>query len=126
MADKSVEILPESDDVLACVKYTGVIKKDDYKPFFDRLEDNMNKTGRVRVLAVFDENFQGWEMDAAESNFRSVLEYAPDAERIAYVNPPESKIFQMKLSAPMLKGKLKFFNKDSFDQAYEWVKSEDD
>lgn len=122
---KNVTILPESDDVLACVRYSNVITMEDYEPFIAKLKENLARSGKLKILVIYDDNFQGWEMDAADSNFRSILEYAPEASKIAYVNPPENKILQMRLSSPLLKGEIRFFSKDEEAKAFEWIRSDD-
>jgi hypothetical protein len=122
---QTVTILPESDDVFIFVRYSGIISKDDYQPFLQKMRDNLKNSGRLRVLVVY-EDFKGWEMDAADVNFKSILEEAARAEKIAYVNPPPNKIFQMKISSPALNCKIKFFDENAYEEACEWIKNDDD
>jgi hypothetical protein len=125
MTDKSVTILSDSDDILACVLYSDVICKKDYEIFFEKMKQNLENSGRLKVLVVFEENFKGWEIDAAEANFGSYLHFAPKAEKIAYVNPTRHKIFKAKIAEPLIKGEVRFFDRDSYQEALNWVKEDD-
>jgi hypothetical protein len=67
-------------------------------------------------------NHKGWEEDAAELSFDSILRYAVRAKRIAYVDPPPGKIMQVKLFQKQLSGEVRIFDKSALDQAVRWVK----
>ncbi len=119
----TVTLLPETDDVLVCVTYSGIVNLKDFEDvFFSRVRQNFAKTGRVRALLNYDDDYKGWEEEAAAANFLSITEYATRAEKIAYVGPPGEKVFQMRLLKPMV-GETRFFEKDEFEKALEWVKS---
>lgn len=122
MKSSSVEILPESDNVLACVKYSGIVRENDCRIFHLRLESNLSESGRLKILTVFDKTFRGWEIDAAEADLGSMLEYAGKAEKIALVNPPPTTVFQMKVLTPLFGNEVKFFEEGHFAEALEWIK----
>lgn len=118
----NVVILPETSGNVIVATYKGIINKEDYQVFHDLLVEKHEKYGDIKVLVYFDEDFKGWEKDAADLNFRSLSEYVKHITRLAYVNPSPHKMLQMKISAPLVKGELRFFNTEDYYKALKWVK----
>lgn len=118
-----VAILPESDAHTLCVRLTGLVSKEDYaKNFGERLAKIANEQGRFSLCLIYGPDYKGWEPGAAELSFKSIIDYGKKAARLAYVNPPESKILQIKLAKPLFSGDIRFFNTDEEKKALAWVK----
>lgn len=120
--DRTVVILPETDEHTLCVRFTGLIRKEDHKlNLRDRLAAMVEKDGWYSMLIEY-KDFVGWEHDAADISLRSIMDFGKFARRLAYVNPPEKKVMQTKLTAPLFGGEMQFFDEGDFDAALEWVR----
>ena len=61
---------------------------------------------------------------AAAANLDNILRFGKYAPRVAFVNPPQKKILQMKLMPPEIRGKeVRFFNSGQLPEAIAWIKS---
>lgn len=120
----SIDILPESDDRTLCVSFKGLISKAEYESKFVRALDKVvAKNPHFGLLIHYGSDYLGWDRDAADSSFQNILKYAPQARKLAYVNPPESKIFQVKMFASLFGGDIRFFNEADLEKAIQWVKT---
>jgi hypothetical protein len=120
----SIRIYPETDDKTLCVSLHGLISKEDYdKCFFKPLEAFVKKGIKFGLLIHYAEDYKGWTPGAADSSFRSIIDHGKDARKMAYVNPPESKIFQVKMAKPLLGGEVRYFDNDELAEALKWIKS---
>ena len=119
-----IVVLPESDEKTLCVTLKGVVTLDDYKKrFYDRLKTIHEKNGGYNLLINYDESHKGWDKEAAEMSFQSIIDVGKDAKKLAYVNAPDSKMLQVKISRPILGGEIRFFEKDELDKAIKWIKA---
>lgn len=121
---QTVIILKESDDRTLCLKFSGLVTRADHQTYLrHELEKIIARHGEYNLLILHDEDFRGWEPGAAESSLRSIIDFAGQSRRIAYVNPPEKKVLQTKLSQPLFNGEVKMFDRADYDAAVTWVKS---
>jgi hypothetical protein len=121
--NRTVTIHPESRGNVICFELDGFVSQEDHRKFLiDPLRTLIKEHGTYRVIMVYKPGFEGWQPGAAEDNLEIVLECAPVCERAAYVNPPKKKILQMKLSKPMIKFEIRYFETDQFDEALAWIR----
>lgn len=121
----TVTLLPESDEQTLCVSLHGWVTLHDYKTFFDdEVRKRIHTQGFVKLLIMYDADFEGWKEDAAEMNFRSICELAPKTRRTAYINPGEAKIMMMKLAQPIVGGEMRFFTLEELPDALKWIKED--
>jgi len=120
----TIIVMPESDDVTLCLTLTGIITKDDHRRnLYNELDRRIKKFGTFNLLIFFSKDFQGWQEDAAGSSMGSIIEQAKYGRKIAYVNAPEKKVLQTKLSKPLFTGDVRFFNEADLLAATDWVKA---
>ncbi|MGQ0527962.1 MAG: STAS/SEC14 domain-containing protein [Alphaproteobacteria bacterium] len=120
----SIFILPESDERTLCVSFKGLISKVEYENKFEKsLDSVVARNPHFNLLIHYDHGYVGWDRDAADVSFQNILQHAPNARKLAYVNPPESKIFQVKMFSSVFGGEIRFFNDDELDEAIRWVKA---
>lgn len=120
---KSVSLLPESDDVTVCVRLTGLVTTEDYiQNYHNEIKRRAEKYGFFNLLVFYDENFKGWEENAAEQNFKSICELGDKPYKLAYVNPRESKIMLMKLAQPLMRAEIRYYDPGDLDEALRWIK----
>jgi hypothetical protein len=123
-AENRIDVLPQSSHDTVCVTLRGVIGPEDYKKsLFDTLK-NLTENGQTfNLLMNYDISFKGWDREAAEMSFRSIIDYGRKARKLAYVNAPDSKMLQIKMTQPLLGGEVRFFETEELDTAIAWVKS---
>lgn len=120
----NIIILPESDKNALCVSLHGVISLDDYEEYFFKRLDAIVKSGRKFGLLIhYSKDYKGWSKEAADRSFQSIIEHGKHARKLAYVNPPEAKMFQIKMAKPLFGGDIRFFEEKELDQALAWVKT---
>lgn len=122
-ASSCIKILPDSHDDLVIFEYDGYITEKDYKTvLWSLLSETIKKHGALRLVCRFTENYDGWEEGAAQANMQNIMEHVGFVKKIAYVNPPSSKVFQTKLlGSKLFNGEIKYYNLDQFDQAEKWA-----
>lgn len=121
---KTVLILPQSDDDTLCITVRGRVTLDDHTHGLRKqLEERIKRVGYYNLVMFYAPDFAGWEADAAAQSFTSIYELGRYARRIAFVNPPDSKIFQTKISRPLLSGEVEIFRLEDLDNAISWAKA---
>jgi hypothetical protein len=125
MNSRTVQILPETQDNILCVSYSGIVNADDYERVLQpALKAALAASGTFRLLIHYAPGFKGWEPEAAAANFRNINDVNPTAERMAFVNPPERKVLQLSLQKFMWKGQVRLFDQAELDNALGWIKEE--
>lgn len=123
---ESIRVLPETDENTLCVELSGLIKREDHaRNVYARLEEMVKSKGRFNLLVHFTPSYKGWEEDAAALSLQSIVDFGKFAHRLAYINPPEKKIFQNKIMAPLLGGESRYFDEGRKAEAMAWVKGPD-
>ncbi len=116
--------LPESDEDTLCVSVHGVVDVDDYEEHFYQPLDKMVKAGKkFGLLMVYGQDYKGWSKEAADRSFKSIIDHGRHARKLAYINPPESKIFQVKMARDLFGGEIRFFEKSQMAEALKWIKA---
>lgn len=120
--EETVVILPQTAGKTLCVELRGVIERRDHqKHIRQNLNDIVSKHGAFNFLIYYGPDYKGWKQDAADSSMESIVDFGKYAEKLAYVNPPEQKVFIHKLAKPLFGGETRFFDEEELDEALEWV-----
>lgn len=121
---QTVRIHPATKGNLLCFELDGLVTQKDHKRFLvDPLRKIIKRYGEYRVLMIYKPTMKGWEPDAAEQNLAIVLECIPYCKKAAYVNPPKKKIYQMKMTEPLITFDIRYFDTRDLDKALRWVKA---
>ncbi len=121
----TIQATPDSEGDLLCVKVEGVVNPDDYMAgFYEPFLAIVKKYGHYRLLVHYTPEFEGWEAGAADMSLKSIIEYGPLARRIAYVNPPERKMLQVRLQRPIMGGEIRNFAEGQYGEALAWIRSD--
>jgi hypothetical protein len=123
MSEHFNEIMPQSDDRVLCLRITKPITGDGYQQnFITRLDQMIDRHGEIRLL-VWYADYKGWEEDAARNNMLSAVQYGQKICKVAMIDPPQSRIIDAKIKAPLLSGEVRIFTATEFDQALDWVRT---
>lgn len=122
---QTVFILPETSKETICLRYSGAITRDDFERYHHQeLLKRTNENGYFNMVVYYDNNYTGWEPDAADANLKSIVELAKNARKLAYVNPQKRKIFLMSIVNDLLQeAEIRYFDSDEYETAVEWAKA---
>lgn len=123
--EATVSLHPASGKNILCFQLDGFVTRNEHKKFLiDPLREAVKKYGNYRVIMIYKPTFEGWEAAAADDNMKIVLECMNFCERAAYVNPPKKKIMQMKMSEPLIKFDIRYFDTAQTDEALAWIRQD--
>lgn len=119
----TMTLLPETDDNTVCISATGVMQPQDFKRYFEEpFLDRVARNGFCNVYLKFEDDFQGWSLEAADVSFRFITSNATSVRRLAYVNAPDSRRLLMAMMRPVTDTELKYFESGQEREALEWLK----
>ena len=122
--NSTITRLPESTDQVLCVALTGLIRREDHEKYLNKpVQAMIGRYGQCSLLFHYDDEFKGWEPDAAAANMNAILTSGAYARKLAYIDPPEKKILQLKLAEPLIAGEIRYFSREQLPEALAWVKA---
>ncbi len=121
--EKCVTILPQTEGDLFCARYDGVMNVPEYTEIFIKQSDAaIAKYGTIRLLIEFGPNFAGWDDEAAELNFKTVLRQCPHVRKLVYINPSKRTLAKAHMLLPAdLKNNMRMFEAGQIAEAVEWM-----
>lgn len=117
-----VETIKNTEDGLLGFKFSGKLHDEDYNKFVPTVEKAIKKHNKVKVLAQF-ENFEGWDQKAMWDDFKFGTEDARKIGRLAMVGDKKWEEWMTKIAKPFMKGKVKYFDHNQIDDAWNWLQS---
>ena len=124
--EKTILLLPETDDRTLCLEMRGNIALRDFQDSFEApLRAIIARQGSYNIFAVYTDDNARWQEDAAHYSFRFYNEIGPLRHRVAFVNAPDSRHLITKILQPVIiNGEARFFDPDQRDEALTWVKGQ--
>jgi hypothetical protein len=119
-----LEILPESHDNILAVKGSQKLTQQDYEEvLIPRLDALMSEHSKARFAFFMDEDFKGWDIDAALHYAKFGLKHRRRFEKVAVVCGPKWVHWGMKVKSYFVPGEVRAFSCDETPQAREWIES---
>jgi hypothetical protein len=119
-----IEVLPESQGKVFGIKGSGKITTRDYEEvLIPRLEAVLQEQGKMRLLYLLAEDFEGWEAGAMWDDTKFGLKHRKDFEKVALVGGARWMEVLMKLFGTLMEGEIKNFPREQLQDAWEWLKS---
>lgn len=120
---QTVFILPETTDTTLCVRYSGALTVEDFDHYHHQeLLKRREENGYFNLLVCYDNDYSGWEPEAADANLKSIVELGKNARKLAYVNPHKRKIFLMRMVNDLVKdAEIRYFDGDDYAAAVAWI-----
>ncbi len=116
----AVELLQDYDGKVLTIQTSGKLTLEDYHQFVPRIEQIINKHGRVRVL--FDmRDFHGWSMAALWEDLKFDLKHFKDIERLAMVGERTWEKWMATFCRPFTSAEIRYFDQSESDKAHRWV-----
>ena len=123
------QAIPVHEDNIFAFKVMGKLTDDDYKEFIPIITQLIKDYGSISLFLEL-EDFQGWEPKALWDDFEFGREYDEHFDRIAIVTEDRSQEWLSKIatvfSKPFFETQVKTFNRDDFQQAWDWLREEKD
>ena len=123
---KSHTIIPLSWSTpqVVAVELRGTISKADHvKHIRNPIAKSVEEAGWFNLLMIYND-FVGWEPEAADSSFNTIIDYGRKAHKLAYINPPDKKRLQMKLTKALFSGEVRYYEADEVEEARQWILEE--
>ena len=121
---ETITILPESDEQTLCLEVSGYVTREEHQEkLVAGLQHILDRHNTFNLLINYNAGYKGWEETAADSSIQSIIDFGKKARKLAYVNPPEKKIMQMKMTPDLFSGEVRFFAPYELNKAIAWIKS---
>ncbi|MFH1877216.1 MAG: STAS/SEC14 domain-containing protein [Candidatus Omnitrophota bacterium] len=116
------EILPRSHDGVFGVKATGKITAKDYEDvLIPKLDDIIEKYGKVRFLYYLAEEFTGFEPGAMWDDMKYGTGHMDSFERVAVVGGSKWMEWITKLCGLFTKNRVRSFKEEDLKSAWDWI-----
>lgn len=117
-----IEFLNESSGNTIGIRATGKLTKADYETvLIPRLTKLFKEHGKLNLVFLMDEGFEGWDLEAAWDDASYGLMHQADFGKLAVVGGPAWVAWSVKLSAILMKGEIRVFDAGHGDEAWQWV-----
>lgn len=115
-----IEQLPQSSDKVLGFKLSGKLHDEDYKTFVPAVDAAVQKQGKVRLLAQF-QDFHGWDAHALWDDIKFSTTHCTKIERIALVGEKKWEQWMAKVCKPFTMAKVKYFDASQVSEAWAWA-----
>lgn len=113
------ELKSPSENVLG-FRLSGKLHDEDYKVFVPRIDEEIAKDGKVRMLAEFHD-FKGWDAHALWDDIRFATTHCTKIDRIALVGDKTWEKWMASVCKPFTMAKVEYFDVADIDQAWAWL-----
>ncbi len=119
-----IEVMPESQGNVLGVKLSGKITAREYEDvIIPRVEAILKEHGKLRLMYVVDESFQGADAGAMWDDTKLGLKHRHDFEKLALVGGAKWMEWLTKMCAKFISGETRAFPLEQLQEAWDWLKS---
>ncbi len=105
------------------VDVTGRLDKQDYEEFSPKVEQLIEKHGKIRVL-LETHDFHGWNAGALWEDIKFNVKHFSDIERLAVVGEKKWEKGMATFCKPFTTAKVRYFATDQADEARQWIEAD--
>lgn len=116
----SLELKPENDGKLLVVRLGGKLHKDDYKHFVPKVEEAIQKVGKVRILIEMHD-FHGWDLGGLWEDMKFDAKHFKDIERLAMVGDKKWEQWMATFCKPFTTAVVRYFPEGQTAEARTWI-----
>lgn len=113
--------IPVHEDNIFAYRVTGRLSHADYQAFLPRIEELIARCGRISLFLEL-EGFRGWDIQAAQDDFRFGVQHRDAFERIALVGDTGWERWMALMARPFMNGEIRFFPLDRAPDAWDWLR----
>jgi hypothetical protein len=101
-------------------KLSGKMHDDDYKTFVPMIDAELEKTGKVNVLAQFHD-FEGWDAKALWDDIKFSTTHCTKIKKIALVGEKTWEKYMASVCKPFTMATIKYFDAADAEKAKTWL-----
>jgi hypothetical protein len=117
----AIKLNEETGSKLLIISVTGKLTREDYKSFVPKVEELIQKLGKIRV--VFEmRDFHGWDTSALWEDIKFDIRHFSDIESLALVGDKKWEKGMSIFCKPFTKAQIKYFDLTEIYKAYEWIR----
>lgn len=117
-----IEFMDESTGKFVGFRASGTLSDKDYKDILiPKLEELFAKHGKLDVLVLFDDDFEGWDAHAVWDDADFGLRHRADFEKLAVVGGPSWVRTGLKMFGFLMKGEIRAYPGAELEKAWEWI-----
>jgi hypothetical protein len=122
---EAVTLLPESKGALVGIRVTGRLRDSDYERLQAELSKRLPEEGKLRLMAIIDEDFRGWTPKACFDDIAMAFSpWRQRFDRLALVaGPGMVRWFVEHFPAALLPYPVKVFAPQETEAAWAWLRS---
>ena len=118
----AIKLNEEFGSKLLIISVTGKLTKEDYKSFVPKVEELIQKFGKIRV--VFEmRDFHGWDTSALWEDIKFDIRHFSDIESLVMVGNQKWEKGMSIFCKPFTKARIKYFDLTEIYRAYEWIRA---
>lgn len=118
----SITLTQEQEAGFVEVGLTGTLTKDDYRIFVPKIEELIQRNGKLDVL-VNMRDFHGWSAGALWEDLKFDLHHFSDIHRLAMVGDKKWEAWMATFCKPFTTATVKYFDQAHSAEARAWLKS---
>jgi hypothetical protein len=116
-----IEQLQSDSPKVLGFKMSGKLHDEDYQHFVPLVDDAIAQSGKVRLLAQF-QDFHGWDLHALWDDIKFSTTHCTKIERIALVGDKKWEKWMAQVCKPFTMAKIRYFDTAEIDAARAWVR----
>ena len=121
-----ITIRPETEGSTLVIEAAGKLTTKDYEEaFIPKLNELIQKHGKIKIVFFLNETFDGWELGAMWDDAKFGLQHRNDFKRIALVGGPGWVAWLTRLSSHFMDCELRTFEASKLTEAVTWTKQEE-
>jgi hypothetical protein len=123
LGDRNMTVeLHESDEgKVLTIKAEGKLTKEDYETFVPKVEQLIQRFGKVRILFEM-KDFHGWKAGAIWQDIKFDIKHFRDIEQLALVGDKKWEKGMSVFCKPFTTAKVKYFDVNEADKAQDWIR----
>jgi len=115
-----IEVIPINEASVYGFRVSGRVTRADYLEFLPVLDELIQEKGKISLLIEF-RDFKGWDLDAAQEDYRFGMARQDNFERIAIVGNKAWQRWMTTLGSLFVSSEIRYFDQEQKDQAWEWL-----
>jgi hypothetical protein len=117
----AIELYETDEGKVLEIKAVGKLTKEDYEEFVPKVEQLIQRFGKVRILFEM-KDFHGWDAGALWQDIKFDIKHFKDIERLALVGDRKWEKGMSIFCKPFTTAKVKYFDVNEVDKAKNWIK----
>ena len=115
-----VKLLTNDGSKVLAAEISGTLAKEDYVSFVPRVEELIEKHGKLRMLIQL-KDFDGWDAGALWEDIKFDFKHFSDFEKLAIVGDKMWEKGMAIFCKPFTTAKVRYFDQEDLEEAKDWI-----